>query len=90
MPFHVIALLRGIGEPVLVTTTHTRGSRRTALMRARWLDAVSQQRPSRQTYDMITPTGQPSRFAQMKVHSLCARSSCSSTSASRSYTVTSS
>ena len=29
-PFHVIALLRGIGEPVDVTTTHTRGSRRTA------------------------------------------------------------
>ena len=42
MPFHVTVLLRGIGEPVDVTTIETRGSRRTALMRARWPDAVSQ------------------------------------------------
>ena len=35
VPFHVIALLRGSGDPVDVTTTHTRGSRRTAATRAR-------------------------------------------------------
>ena len=83
VPFHVIALLRGSGEPVEVTTMHTRGSRRTAAMRARCPDAVSQKLPLRQTYDMITPTGQPSLFDQMNVHSLCASSSCSSTSSSR-------
>ena len=36
-------------EPRDVTTTLTRGSRRTAGTRARWLLAVSQNRPSRNT-----------------------------------------
>ena len=53
---------------------HTRGSRFTALIRARWLEAVSQNFPSRKMYDMITPTGQPSLFDQMNVHSFCASS----------------
>ena len=53
---------------------HTRGSRLTALIRARWLDAVSQNFPSRKMYDMITPTGQPSLFDQMNVHSFWASS----------------
>ena len=82
IPLYVTVLLRGIGEPVDVTTIDTRGSRRTALMRARWLDAVNQNFPSRQTYDMITPTGQPSLLDQMKVHSLWPSSNCSSTSSS--------
>ncbi|MEY4209307.1 MAG: hypothetical protein RLZZ20_2459 [Pseudomonadota bacterium] len=42
--------------PVDVTTMHTRGSRRTAEMRARCDEAVSQKQPLRHTYDMITPT----------------------------------
>ena len=49
MPFHVTVLLRGSGEPVDVTTMQTRGSRRTALMRARWPEAVSQKRSRRHT-----------------------------------------
>ena len=75
-------MLRGIDVPVDVTTMHTRGSRRTAEMRARCDEAVSQKQPLRHTYDMITPTGQPSLFDQMNVHSLWVRSNCSSTSSS--------
>jgi len=82
VPFHVTVMLRGNEVPVEVTTTHTRGSRRTAEIRARCEEAVNQKHPSCQTYDMITPTGQPSLFDQMNVHSLCARRSCSSTSSS--------
>ena len=37
------------GDPVLVTTMQTLGSRRTAYMRARWLVAVNQKLPLRQT-----------------------------------------
>ena len=48
----------------------TRGSRRTAGTRARWLLAVSQNRPSRKTKFMITPSGCPSLLLQMNVHSV--------------------
>ena len=83
MPLYVTVLFLGSGEPVDVTTIDTRGSLRTAGTRTRCAAEVSQKQPSRHTYDMITPTGQPSLFDQMKVHSLWASSSSGSTSASR-------
>jgi hypothetical protein len=71
--------------PVLVTTIDTRGSRRTASMRCRCAPAVSQKRPSLHRYDMMTPTGQPSRVTQLKVHSACSARSAARASSSSAY-----
>ena len=66
------------GAEAPLTTTETRGSRRTAEMRWRCAPAVIQKRPSFHRKDMMTPTGQPSRVPQLKVHSGACVSSDSS------------